>query len=283
MDRHVPEDPKGIQGHVHVGGGCHVGLRRVGGGQRRQYPGAAAAHRTLERDPLVDRSASATPAEVWRPDGVRALSSDDVWAVGYQKVAGDVQPFAEHYDGTAWKVVQVPVPPGTTQAVLTDVAGDAPNNVWGVGTSLGRTRHPLIEHWDGSQWHRERAQVTGGDMAASGVAVAASDHVWVVGNTRDRQPVFSHWDGSNFHQVRVKAGTELITGVWFISASIGMAVGLTTTRRSGHRIVIPAHLQWNSHYWHDQDLLVGYEPNRIDLAPSICSTASSCPPGVRSR
>src|SRR5262249_55854506 len=63
--------------------------------------------------------------------GVVAIASNDVWAVGYEiEVGGNYSTLIEHWDGTAWTVVQ----DGTFDGWLTSVAATAPDDVWAVGS-----------------------------------------------------------------------------------------------------------------------------------------------------
>src|SRR5205823_3056059 len=66
---------------------------------------------------------------------VSAISSNDVWAVGYyletQGTLGYSRTLVEHWDGAHWSIV-----PSTnlgTDAELWSVSALSPNNVWAVG------------------------------------------------------------------------------------------------------------------------------------------------------
>ena len=88
--------------------------------------------------------------------GVAAVSTNDVWAVGYH---GDpyynpIQTLIEHWNGTAWSVVASPNE-GTNNNELHGVAAVSPNDVWAVGfytDSSGAHGQTLVEHWNGSAW-----------------------------------------------------------------------------------------------------------------------------------
>ena len=69
---------------------------------------------------------------------VRSVSADaanDIWAVGYNNNST----FAEHYDGTKWKLVPTPNV-GTGPNSLGGVIALAPNDVWAVGSYLRPVR-----------------------------------------------------------------------------------------------------------------------------------------------
>src|SRR5437899_4230947 len=69
--------------------------------------------------------------------GVDAISSNDVWAVGYQQEPDLVfQPLAEHWDGAQWSVVPItPLP--SFNNFLYGVSGAGSEDVWAVGEYEG--------------------------------------------------------------------------------------------------------------------------------------------------
>ena len=80
--------------------------------------------------------------------GVAALSSNDVWAVGYEEsLISGYRTLIEHWDGSAWSIIQ----DGTHEGWLTSVTAIAPDDVWAVG-STNYIGQGLIEHWDGTTW-----------------------------------------------------------------------------------------------------------------------------------
>ena len=61
-----------------------------------------------------------------------ALSSNDVWAVGYyQTNGGGSSPLIEHWDGAQWQMVSGPSV--TSYTYLYAVAGTTSDNVWAAG------------------------------------------------------------------------------------------------------------------------------------------------------
>ncbi len=120
--------------------------------------------------------------------GVAGAAADDIWAVGGCKedantVIAPSQPLIEHWNGTAWSLV--PAPAALDQlpdALLTDVAALAKDNVWAVGSYQGGA---LLLHWDGTAWtgstlpNADPAQV----FTAGHMAVVSLDEIWLVGAT----------------------------------------------------------------------------------------------------
>jgi hypothetical protein len=138
--------------------------------------------------------------------GVAAISTDDVWAVGY---AGGT-PLALHWNGNTWSLDRLPVGAGLSSDWFNAVSAAASNDVWAVGIGKGfftNQRFATIRHWDGSRWTEKLCHALsssnpppdyeggGPDTYLSGVAAAASDDVWAVG-VRGSGPMILHWDGS---------------------------------------------------------------------------------------
>ena len=116
-------------------------------------------------------------------EGVAAVSSDDVWAVGiYGFAAKPLRPLAEHWDGTSWSLVQPPVPPGGN--FLLGVAASSFTDVWAVGRNYPNVDDDwlLTMHWDGTAWKSIRLRSPGlyGDFQA--VTAVSSNDAWAAGS-----------------------------------------------------------------------------------------------------
>src|SRR5206468_10266961 len=84
---------------------------------------------------------------------VTAISANDVWAVGeyeFSTLPSDV--LVTHWDGTAWRVVQVPY--GGFYSELRAVSASSATDVWAVGVSnaMGDMPLSLVMHWNGTDW-----------------------------------------------------------------------------------------------------------------------------------
>jgi hypothetical protein len=67
--------------------------------------------------------------------GVTAISTSNVWAVGYyQSDSGAVQTLVEHWNGTSWSVVASPNSASTINQLFA-VAAVSATDIWAVGTS----------------------------------------------------------------------------------------------------------------------------------------------------
>jgi hypothetical protein len=144
-------------------------------------------------------------------NAVAAMSSNDVWTVGYTENtsgAGDF-PLIEHYDGQNWTIVKSVYPSLSTYNALYAVAALASNDIWAVGyaneNSQGRNGAALIEHWDGTSWTLSDSPVAGSATTLYSLAPISSTSIWAVGyiKTSDVQflPVTEHWDGTSWSVV----------------------------------------------------------------------------------
>jgi hypothetical protein len=110
-------------------------------------------------------------------DGVSAIASNEVWAVGSK---GGAEPLIEHWDGNAWTSVS-----SSSQgdiSGLARIAGVSSGDLWAVGFQLGNQQLPLIEHWDGAAWTPVDGVNPFGDNQTLGEIVALPNGVvWTVG------------------------------------------------------------------------------------------------------
>jgi uroporphyrinogen-III synthase len=78
-------------------------------------------------------------------NGVDALASKDVWAVGYSGVGGRYNTLIERWNGTQWRVVTSRNAVTNGDNTLTSLDALSSTNVWAVGSSRTDTsRKSLI-------------------------------------------------------------------------------------------------------------------------------------------
>ena len=122
--------------------------------------------------------------------GLTAISSNDIWAVGFSTSANDpsdIRSLIEHWNGSQWSIVDSPNP-GIGGNQLNDVIARSPNDIWAVGYSP-RSRYPgqealtLVEHWNGKQWSVVKNTDFGSDsnILYAIAQVPHSGELWVVG------------------------------------------------------------------------------------------------------
>lgn len=169
--------------------------------------------------------------------GAWALSTSDIWAVGYFQ-SGPYKALAEHWNGMSWSNVAVPNI-GASDNELHAVAADASNDVWAVGYYYSLQDYhteTLTEHWNGVQWTivpSPNVVASNGviqDTTLYGVAALASDDVWAVGqylNGGSGVEITEHWDGAQWTIVPGAVSTvgSSLNAIAAISATNIWAVG----------------------------------------------------------
>ncbi|MHB8600676.1 MAG: hypothetical protein ACYDER_28205 [Ktedonobacteraceae bacterium] len=115
-------------------------------------------------------------------NGVVALSSQNVWAVGNH----NQNTLNEHWDGTSWSVI----PPSLNGFTYGGVA-IAANNIWAVGFTDNSTFDTFVEQWSGTQWQQVSSpNVTATTISATndnflnGVSASSAHNIWAVGYVR---------------------------------------------------------------------------------------------------
>jgi hypothetical protein len=206
-------------------------------------------------------------------DGVSAVASNDVWAVGYSFDSSSRElALIQHWDGGTWSVVSAPQPGQSSR--LKSVSALSASNVWAVGYYVGGTTRTLIEHWDGTAWTVIPSPNTGdcANYLQSVTAIAAND-VWAVGyyllcdNTP--QTLTMHWDGTAWTVITSpNTGTlaNRLTGVDAISSGDVWAVGMYN---QGSDDAIPMSLHWNGTSW--SSVLM---PGRTGFADNLFGVAA---------
>ena len=130
--------------------------------------------------------------------------------------------------------------PTVTRSILTATTAIAANDIWSVGFAnlAPNPKQLLAEHWNGSSWSVVPTPNPGGAPGGSqfhGVAAAASNDVWAVGQTYFLdangeplvQPLVEHWNGSVWSIVATPTFTNggVLNAVTAISSTNVWAVG----------------------------------------------------------
>jgi hypothetical protein len=177
---------------------------------------------------------------------VRAVSTNDVWAVGssFSNATG-FQTLIEHWNGTQWSVVPSPDPgaPGTNNT-LTGLAVTSTSNAWAVGTSSTTADHTLILQWNGTHWSVVTSPTPDGNDQLRSASATSTSNAWAVGASSDgSKTVILHWNGTSWKQVASPSPTadNGLLGVAATSASNAWSVGFT-----GTSTLI---LAWNGQKW----------------------------------
>jgi hypothetical protein len=208
---------------------------------------------------------------------VRALSANDIWAVGHRDIGNGETPHTliEHWDGTTWSVANSPSP-GSDGSSLTGVSVVSTSDAWAVGHSFeaGATQ-TLILHWDGTSWTQVASPTPGSGGELNGVSAASGSNAWAVGsyvNGSMIQTLILHWDGASWTQVGSpsQAGTsqDVLKGVTATSASNAWAVGWFVDPAANQQQ--PLVLHWNGSAWNQagsSSVGISTMPAAVDASP----------------
>jgi hypothetical protein len=170
--------------------------------------------------------------------GVSEVGGGQAWAVGYFVDANYRQrTLVEHFDGSAWSVVQS-ADPGALRDVLYGVAALSDTNVWAVGgqQDSGGVFHTLVEHWDGSSWSAVSApDPNGGGNLLYAVSAVSPTAVFAAGQSGaafPSQALVEQFDGTKWSQDRAPAdAAESLTTMG--ATATASALTLVGDRESG--------------------------------------------------
>ncbi len=211
----------------------------------------------------VVASPDGAPQESNRLTSIVAISANDIWAVGSmetpavsQSVGPTSSALVEHWDGSHWSVVPLPV--SLQSEFLNGVTATSADDVWAVGAAIttGFANNVLLAvHWDGHSWSAATLPPTlnlGYFLAVK--ATSASD-VWAVGTGDFRNPsppIVAHWDGTHWSKLENIHGA--VGSYFFGLAADGSnnvwTVGDAGTQQDGSSSLNrPLVEHWNGQTW----------------------------------
>lgn len=188
-------------------------------------------------------------------NGVAAVSTNDVWAVGDYYSMGFFHGLIEHWDGTSWSVVTAPSMGSGNH--LQGVAIVSQNNVWAVGYYFnGSIFQTLIEQWNSSSWSVVKSPNAGTNnnylQRVSVVSGSASD-IWAVGfsftSNNISQTLTEYWNGTSWSIVpspNVGTNGSNLWGIAATSQNDIWTVGSYATSNSVYQTLIE---RWNGMKW----------------------------------
>ncbi len=187
---------------------------------------------------------------------VAAVSTTNVWAVGYSEGSNSIQePLIENWNGKTWQLVASPS--FSAGGVLYGVAAVSANDIWAVGTEY-KSHLPngkgLTEHFDGAKWSVVgNPGHSGSGSVFYGVTTISSTDVWAVGVyyaniTKTKFYTFTEqWNGTSWGIVNSPAPkVSSFTGVAAITSSDMWAVGYSG---GGKPSVSTLTQHWNGSAW----------------------------------
>jgi hypothetical protein len=167
---------------------------------------------------------------------VSCAAANSCMAVGgYTKASGAGVALAERWNGTSWRILPTPNPPGTTVNDLFGVACTSSSACMAVGISVttAGASQALAERWDGTAW---RIQATPsppqGGALLNGVACSSASACTAVGATNLFTPgaktLAERWDGTRWAiqaTPNPPQGNGFLSGVACTSATTCIAAG----------------------------------------------------------
>ena len=191
-------------------------------------------------------------------NGVAAVSSNDVWAVGTSRNQSGFSShtLTEHWNGSQWSIISS-ANPSSAQNVVVSAAALTTNNVWSVGetgNSDGTAFQTLVEHWNGTRWNVIPSPNTSLSFNyLSSVAIVSARDIWAVGvamaaGDASSQTLIEHWNGSQWSIVASpNPGSPFnnLRSVTAVSATNVWAVGQYDTSSGFHTLIE----HWNGSQW----------------------------------
>jgi len=225
----------GLSGVTTVAAGDDEAITLTGGSALATATGSLSTPWRIAGNPVDPPSSDGLTDVVF--SGVSAASASDAWAVGASSATFDSLPLAEHWNGTAWDNVSVPLPSGATTGSLKGVLELSPANVWAVGSTgapSGTGNLTLIEHWNGHAWSvipSPNPETGSGNTDELTAIAGTSTDLWAVGSFGTDQfnaMLFEHWNGTAWSFVPPPSEDEEFgEAVTVISATDAWAVGDT--------------------------------------------------------
>lgn len=135
-------------------------------------------------------------------EDIDAVSTGNVWAVGYRITDGGVfRTMIQHWDGTEWSIVSSPNAGSSSSSnFLNSVVAVSANDVWAGGYyyASGGVATTLLLHWNGSTWSVSASSQPGEIESLDAVSAT---NVWAVGHVYSspaERTLSLNWNGSTW-------------------------------------------------------------------------------------
>jgi hypothetical protein len=189
-------------------------------------------------------------------EGVVAISTNNVWAVGVGFSQSVGSTLILHWNGTQWSVVPSPKPAGATFYSLGEARAVSVNDIWAVGfaSDTNNVAHTLTEHWNGSQWNIVPSPNVGSNnnFLYSVTTVSTSD-VWAVGiytdNNNINKTLIEHWDGTQWSIVPSPNGGSSNNFLGEVSASSANDIWTVGAYNNTNNVSLTMIEHWNGSKW----------------------------------
>jgi len=197
---------------------------------------------------------------------VMALASDNVWAVGSERIL--------HWDGLAWSLSFHAQ--GTSATVFHDIDAASSNDIWAIGSYYQEEQQIIsfLMRWNGTQWNNMPLPQLGPQNTLYSIEVVSANDVWVAGGGHSTggylETLIMHWNGSTWTETGTPPGYSAPEGpIKDIIALAGndiWAVGWDVDNNPSRTRSITLH--WNGSTWNEiPNPGVGRLNRAIALAP----------------
>ena len=169
-------------------------------------------------------------------DSVVAISTNDVWAVGFytDTTINAVKTLVEHWDGHQWSIVSTPNL--ASYNLFYSITAVSANNVWAVGSyssPINGGSLALVEHWDGTTWSvvSTPALTSSNNVLLLSISALSAKDIWAVGsyNTSNytSNTLIEHWNGTQWSVMSSPTfqTSTTLSGVMALSKDNVWAVG----------------------------------------------------------
>ena len=223
-------------------------------------------------------SPNVNPSQLNSLGHVSCVTASDCWAVGSVGAGSfNSTTLAEHWNGSAWSIVQTPNPSTSTLNVLSGVDCVSSVDCWatGLGNGTSTTDQTLAEHWNGTAWSIVTTPNPSSVSILGGVDCASSSDCWTVGHAGG-QTLAEHWNGTAWLVVNTpdtgpSQENELGT-VACVSTSDCWAVGDGAI--GGTEQTLAEH--WNGTTWSIVDTADSSPSEQNGLSAVTCISSSDC-------
>jgi hypothetical protein len=163
---------------------------------------------------------------------VSCSAANSCMAVGtYTKASGAGVTLAEQWNGSKWRILPVPSPPGAAWSNLFGVSCVSPSACEAVGATASRSGAVtvLAERWNGSSWRIQPAPSLASGGQLNGVSCTSPSACTAVGGTPNGSPrkvLVERWNGSSWRiQPAPSPAGGFLSGVACTSSAVCTAVG----------------------------------------------------------
>jgi hypothetical protein len=200
--------------------------------------------------------------------GVSCPTATFCAAVGANQVVSTQIGLADAWNGTTWKQMSFPEPPGSTSEGPDQVSCTSASFCEAVGLYLNGSRDtlPLAARWNGSSWRLQNipGSADDTDVLLTGVSCASTTFCMAVGLSFDGGTFAERWNGTSWH-AQTLPGDVGEGAVSCASAAFCEVVG------SGSGADV-----WNGSSWSAQTIPEPAGSTSASLAGVSCVTAAFC-------